>query len=157
MKDNRNKITLHGTAVLLKSVAHPPAAVFLRGLSGSGKSDLAFRLIEVSGSLISDDQVSFERRQDKIFAEGIDNIRGLLEVRGIGLLRYPAETIPARLRLVVDLVTEPAEVPRLPEWETVDILDVGIPRLKLWAFEMSATRKILKAMEIVHQPDLVIK
>jgi serine kinase of HPr protein (carbohydrate metabolism regulator) len=154
--DNKNAATLHGSAVLLRSVSHPPAAVFLRGLSGSGKSDLAFRLIETGGVLISDDQVALEKRQEKLFAQPVDAIRGLLELRGVGLLRYPCEDKPSRIRLVIDLIRY-EDVPRLPEWEAVNILGVDVPRLHLHAFEMSAARKVMKAMEIIHQPELIIK
>lgn len=146
---------LHGSAVLLKSVNFTPSVVFLRGRSGSGKSDLAFRLIENGGELICDDQVSFEKRQDKIYAGAVEAISGLIEVRGIGLLRYPVAD-PARLRLVVDLVKH-EEVPRLPDPQTVSILGVDIPLLKLHAFDVSTALKIYKAMDVVHKPGLVVK
>jgi HPr kinase/phosphorylase len=153
--DPRNTI-LHGSAVLLKSVDFPPSVVFLRGMSGSGKSDLAFRLIEAGGTLICDDQVAFERRlDDKIFAGSVEAIRGLLEVRGVGLLHFPVAD-PSRLRLVIDLVGR-EDVPRLPDLETVDILGVSIPRFKLYAFDISATLKVHMAMEVVHKPGMIVK
>ena len=148
-------VTLHGSAVLLKSVDFQPSVVFLRGLSGSGKSDLALRLIESGGQLVCDDQVHLERRQDKIFAGAVDTIRGLLEVRGVGLLHMPVGD-PARLRLVIDLVPR-EDVPRLPEPETVDILGLPIPRFRLYAFDVSAALKVHKALETVHRPDIVVK
>ncbi len=148
-------VILHGSAVLLKSVDFQPSVVFLRGLSGSGKSDLALRLIEDGGQLICDDQVHFERRQDKIFASAVDAIRGLLEVRGVGLLHMPVAD-PSRLRLIVDLVAR-EDVPRLPEMETVDILGVPVPRFRLNAFEVSAALKVHKALEVVHRPGMVVK
>jgi serine kinase of HPr protein (carbohydrate metabolism regulator) len=152
----QRKIIQHGTAVLLKSVHFEPSAVFLRGLSGSGKSDLACRLIEAGGELICDDQVSLEHRQDKIFADSVPAIRGLLEVRGIGLLRYPVADA-ARLRLVIDLVKHDEEVPRLPEPETIDIMGVALPRYKLYGYDVSAALKVFKAMEIVHHPNRSVK
>lgn len=155
MNKTAGKATLHGTAVLLKSARFDPSAVFIRGSSGTGKSDLAFRLVEAGGVLVSDDQVALEKRQEKLFANTIEAISGLLEVRGIGLLRYPvAEN--ARVRLVVDLVAR-EDVPRLPEWEEVDILGVLLPRLKLHSFDASAPQKVMKAMEVVHAPEMVIK
>jgi serine kinase of HPr protein (carbohydrate metabolism regulator) len=148
-------VTLHGSAVLLKSVDFEPSAVFLRGLSGSGKSDLVFRLIETGGQLVSDDQVTLERRAEKIYATPVAAIRGLLEVRGIGLLHYPvAEAAP--LRLVVDLVAR-EDVPRLPEPETVELLGLEVPRFKLHAFDASAAYKVLKAMAVAHKPALAVK
>jgi serine kinase of HPr protein (carbohydrate metabolism regulator) len=148
-------VVQHGSAVLLKSLDFQPSVVFLRGLSGSGKSDLALRLIEGGGQLICDDQVHLERRQDNIFAGPVEAIRGLLEVRGVGLL-HMAVADPARLRLVIDLVPQ-ADVPRLPELEKVDILGVQVPRFRLHAFEVSAALKVHKALEVVHRPGMVVK
>jgi HPr kinase/phosphorylase len=148
-------VILHGSAVLLKSVDFQPSVVFLRGLSGSGKSDLALRLIEGGGQLICDDQVHFERRQDKIFASPVETIRGLLEVRGVGLLHMTVAD-PSRLRLIIDLVAR-EDVPRLPEMETVDILGVAIPRFRLYAFDVSAALKVNRALEVVHRPGMVVK
>jgi len=150
------KITLHGTAVALRAAGGgADNAVLLRGASGSGKSDLAFRLIETGGMLIGDDQVVLERRQDKIMAEAAEAIRGLLEVRGIGLVKYqPA--FQTRLRLIVDLVPREG-VPRLPDRETTDILGVAIACLRLHAFDASTPFKIIKAIELVHRPGLLVE
>lgn len=151
----QKKIILHGTAVQLQSPHFDPSAVFLRGMSGAGKSDLACRLIGAGSVLICDDQVAFERRQDKLYADSVEAIRGLMEVRGVGLLRYPVASA-TRLRLIIDLVKK-EEVQRLPEWETFEILGVSVPRLRLYAFEVSAAIKVFKAMEAVHRPSLVVK
>jgi HPr kinase/phosphorylase len=148
------KSILHGSAVAIQVEGFAPAAVLLRGFSGRGKSDLAFRLIEAGGALIGDDQVSLERRQDKIMAEGVDTIRGLLEVRGVGLLKYPVAEA-TQLRLIVDLVPR-EEAPRLPVWETVDVHGLAIARLKLHAFDASTPAKIIKAIEVVHKPALLV-
>jgi len=142
-----------GTAVLLRSPEHPPAAVFFRGLSGSGRSDLAFRLIERGHKLICDDQVSFTNRKGEIYAGAVEANAGLLEVRGVGLVKYPYEVVPHPLRLIVDLVRRD-DVPRMPDWNTTDILGVAIPTLALHAFDASVAVKVTKAMEIAHKPDL---
>lgn len=152
---NETKTLLHGSAVVLKGSTYAAAALFIRGASGKGKSDLAFRLIEAGGVLLSDDQVAFEKRQNKLYAQTAENIKGLIEVRGIGLLHYPIAD-PTPLRLVIDLVAAD-DVPRLPEWETVDILGIPVPRLKFYAFEASAALKVRKAMEIVHNQKMIIK
>lgn len=152
---NPNRVIRHGTAVLLTSEAHAPAALFIRGASGSGKSDLAFRLMAAGAMLISDDQVELEKRQDRVYAGAIDAIRGLIEVRGVGLLRYPAAD-PSALRLVIDLVPR-EDVPRLPEWQDIDILGVKLPVLRLYAFDASAVYKIRAAMAVVHDPKLIVK
>lgn len=150
-----SRVIRHGTAVLLSSAEHPPAAVFIRGASGSGKSDLAFRLLAQGAVLISDDQVELERRQDRIFAGAIDAIRGLIEVRGVGLLRYPVAD-PAPVKLVIDLVPRD-DVPRLPEWKTMDVLGVDLPVLKLHAFDAATPCKLRAAMTVVHHPEMIVK
>ena len=78
------------------------------------------------------------------------------QLRGDGAVPEPQRTRPTPLRLIIDLVAQD-EVPRMPDWETVDILGMPIPRLKLHAFEASAALKIKKAMEIVHNPQMIIK
>ena len=151
----REKIILHGSAVAIKSADGTISAVMLRGRSGSGKSDLAFRLIEMGGMLICDDQVVLQRRQDKIMASAAEAIYGLIEVRGVGLLKYPVSP-PAPLRLVVDLVPR-EDVPRLPDWKTVDMLGVALPCINLHAFDESTTLKIIKAIELAQKPDLLVR
>lgn len=147
--------TLHGTAVYLEGQGLSPGAVFLRGASGSGKSDLAFRLIGMGGKLIADDQVMFERQRDRVHAASVPAIEGLLEVRGVGLLLMPF--LPASpLKLVVDLVAR-EKVPRLPDFETVSILDTNIPYLSLHAFDASTPLKIFKALEVAEKPHLVVR
>ncbi len=151
---HQHKLTVHGTAVALPTT-EGMSAVLLRGPSGVGKSDLAFRLIEGGGTLICDDQVLLERHQDMVMAKTEEVIRGLLEVRGLGLIRYP--TAPATcLRLVVDLAAR-ADIPRLPDWISTAILGVNVPLLRLHAFDMSTPQKIIKALELVQRPELLVK
>jgi HPr kinase/phosphorylase len=145
---------LHGSAVSIQGPDFGPSVVLLRGNSGRGKSDLAFRLIAAGSVLIGDDQVELTLRQDKVIVSAAENIKGLLEVRGVGLARFPV-AMPAPLGLVIDLVPR-EEVPRLPEKETVDILGIAVTRLKLHAFDASAPFKIIKAIELVHKPDLLV-
>lgn len=148
------KTLVHGSAVAITGEAFPASGVLLRGFSGRGKSDLAFRLITLGAVLIGDDQVSLERRQDKIVIESVEAVRGLLEVRGLGLLKYPVAP-PTPLKLVIDLVPR-EEAPRLPEPETVDIFEIPIPLLRLHAFDASTPHKVMKAIELVHRPDLLV-
>jgi HPr kinase/phosphorylase len=152
---SQKKIILHGSAVAIQSADFPPAAVLLRGFSGRVKSDLAFRLISSGALLIGDDQVALELRHGKIMAESVEPIRGLLEVRGVGLIQFPVAPVTP-LRLIVDLVPR-EDVPRMPEKdETVDILGIDIKLLKLHAFDTSTPHKIIKAIELVHKPNLLI-
>lgn len=110
--------TVHGTAIVIDG-----RGVLLRGNPGSGKSSLALRLIDNPGYgahdtllralLIADDQVCLIRKQDKITMSPPHNLRGLLEVRGLGIVKVPYGQ-QADLYLVVDLCPRD-KVSRLPE------------------------------------------
>lgn len=149
------QITLHGTAIFLKGGNHPPAAVLFRGLSGSGKSDLALRLIDKGATLISDDQVVCESRQGKIHLSPVESTRGLMEIRGIGLFHYGAEDRAHPLAVVIDLVRR-EDVPRMPEEKAADILGISVPLFRLHAFDSSAPLKVVKAVESIFDPDLIV-
>lgn len=130
---------LHATCVDLSGVA-----VLLRGPSGSGKSDLALRLIDGGGRLVADDWTELEARDGRLFARAPAAIAGLLEVRGVGILHLP--TVPeSPVALVADLVS-PESVERLPEPATDDLLDCRLPRVALAAFEASAAAKLRLAV-----------
>lgn len=93
---------LHATCV-----ARGEAGVLLLGLSGSGKSDLALRLIIDRGfSLVADDRVDI----DDGFAQAPAALAGLLEVRGLGIIRLP-HAARARLALAVALTQTAARLP----------------------------------------------
>src|SRR6185503_6471150 len=101
-------VQVHATCVALDG-----KAVLLRGPSGSGKSDLALRLIDGGARLVADDRVDLEREGSRILASAPPAIAGVIEARGLGLLRVGCVG-RTPLSLVVDLV--PAEsVERLPE------------------------------------------
>ena len=56
------------------------------GPSGSGKSDLALRLLDRGFTLVSDDQTIVSRDGDRLIASAPPNIAGKLEIRGIGIV-----------------------------------------------------------------------
>lgn len=128
-------ILVHGTAVAIDG-----AAVLLRGASGAGKSDLALRLIDRGARLVADDQAELRRAEDHVLVGAPPVIAGLIEVRGVGILRLDA--VPAtRLALLVDLVSS-AEVERLPGSRFEEILGVAVPVIALAPFEASAVAKL---------------
>jgi len=132
-------ILVHGTTVALEG-----EGVLLRGPSGSGKSDLALRLIDGGAQLIADDQTELTRVADGLLARSPASIAGRMEVRGVGILRVP--TVPsALLRLVIDLVALD-RVERLPEPQFCDYLQCSLPLLALAPFEASAPAKIRLAL-----------
>ncbi|MEC8175423.1 MAG: HPr kinase/phosphatase C-terminal domain-containing protein, partial [Pseudomonadota bacterium] len=111
---------VHATAIAIDG-----KGVLLRGPSGSGKSDLALRLLEAGGVLVGDDRVALSVRDDFVVARVPETIAGKLEIRGLGIVQLPyqAET---RVTLVADLV-ERGEVERLPQKRMVELIGQMVP------------------------------
>lgn len=135
---------MHGTCV-----ASGARAVLMRGPSGSGKSDLAFRLIREDATgetrLVADDQVALHLEEGRLVASAPPPLAGMLELRGLGLVAMPS-VASAPLALIVDLVPR-NEVPRLPEPRFEDILGNRLPLLALHAFDVTAALKLRLALE----------
>lgn len=126
------------------TVAVDGRAVLLRGPSGSGKSDLALRMIEAGAQLVADDQTRLVREAGRLVASAPDTIAGQLEVRGVGIV--PVQNVRrAPLDLVVDLVP-PEQVERYPEAGTCTYLEIGVPLLALAPFEASTPAKVRLAL-----------
>ena len=134
-----DSLLVHATAVAIDG-----GAVLLRGPPGCGKSDLALRLIDGGARLIADDQAVLLRRDDHIQVRAPATTVGLLEVRGVGILRL--DTFPeAPLALVVDLVSA-GQVERLPELRCETVLGLAVPLIALPPFEASAAAKLRFAL-----------
>ena len=129
----------HGTVV-----AFDGRAVLLRGQPGTGKSDLALRLIALGAELVADDQVELAAEGDGIVARAPPTIAGMIEVRGLGIRALPHRPW-ASLALVADLVA-PDKVERLPEPAMAMIEGREIPILTLDPFTASAPIKLLLAL-----------
>src|SRR5512132_3323282 len=109
------------------------SGVLLRGASGCGKSDLALRLIEAGGCLVAADYTDVADVGGRLVARAPPGLQGLLEVRGIGIIRLRA--IPqATLVACVDLLPSD-EIERMRVPEDVRILDVSVPRFSVCAAE----------------------
>ena len=137
------RLLLHATTVAIATEA-TLRAVLLRGPSGCGKSDLALRLIDAGACLVADDQTELSRRGDALFANAPATIAGLIEVRGLGIVRVEAAPA-APVALVVDLVP-PDRVERLPEGRTETLLGIALPLIALAPFEASAAAKLRLAL-----------
>lgn len=136
---------VHGTSVALGS-----DGVLLRGPSGSGKSDLALRLIDEGARLIADDQTELRRRTGRLEMSAPASLEGLLEVRGVGIVRVSCVRCVS-LRLVVDLVRDEA-IERLPEPRFVELEGLSFPLLELAPFAASATAKLRLALTALATP-----
>jgi HPr kinase/phosphorylase len=118
-------------------VARDGAGVLLLGEPGSGKSDLALRLLEVGFALVADDRVDITGG----VARAPDALAGLLEVRGLGILRL-AHVSAARIVLAVEL---DVDVPRLPAPRAHGAL--GVPVIAVDARAASAARVVALALD----------
>jgi serine kinase of HPr protein (carbohydrate metabolism regulator) len=128
------------------TVAIGGRGVLLRGASGSGKSDLALRLIDAGARLVADDQSELWRDGKAVLVRAPATIAGLIEVRGLGIVHLASLPV-AKLALVVDLVA-PDAVERLPEQRSEAILGVSLPLVALAPFEASAPAKLRLALAI---------
>jgi HPr kinase/phosphorylase len=122
--------TIHASAVLVGT-----RAVVIRGPSASGKSRLALELIEAARAsvllfarLVADDRVHLEIAGGRLLARPAAALAGMIEVRGVGLLRMAHEP-SAVVGFVVDLAA--ADATRLPEPDKrkADIDGILVPRL----------------------------
>ena len=128
-------LLVHATAIAIEG-----DAVLLRGPPGAGKSDLALRLIEGGARLLADDQTLLRRVDNHVLVRAPAAIAGLIEVRGVGVVRVDSlEEAP--LALVVDLVPS-AQVERIPDNRFEVVLGLTIPQMALAPFEVSAAAKL---------------
>ncbi len=122
--------SIHASAVLVGD-----RGVLIRGPAGSGKSRLAFDLILAgragqipAATLIGDDRVRLTARDGRLIVQGVPELAGMIEIRGLGIrtVNFAPEGIAG---LVVDLDATDAE--RLPPPEALKTLVSGleIPRI----------------------------
>ena len=130
---------VHGT-----SVAREGRAVLLTGPSGSGKSDLALRLIDRGFRLVSDDQTILSRAGDRLTASAPTQIRGKMEIRGLGIVEMETDSdVP--LALIVELTSEIERIPA--EGRTRRILGHSLPVVRIDAMTASAPAKVALALD----------
>lgn len=109
----------HGSAVAVDG-----RGLLIIGPAGSGKSSLAAGLISRGAGLIADDQVVLNRKGAQVWMSAPDTIAGLIETRGIGVLRCPVHP-PVPLFAVVDLTRE--EPDRLPPMRMITVMGCDFP------------------------------
>lgn len=127
--------------------------ILLRGPSGSGKSDLALRMIDqyADAILVADDRVDVAVRNGVVYAAVPPVIAGKLEVRGVGIVKVAYSEI-TNLHLLVDLMG--AEyILRLPEPDYEEILGVRVRRIALAPFEASAPARLRQVIRQIQAPE----
>jgi len=118
--------------------------VLITGPSGSGKSDLALRLLDRGFTLVSDDRTIVKGDSGRLIASAPPNIAGKLEIRGIGIVDVEcADDTP--VGLVVELTSD---MQRLPDDSRERlILGVKVPLVTIDAMTASAPSKVALALD----------
>ena len=131
--------TIHASSVALEG-----RAVLIGGPSGSGKSDLALRLIDRGFVLVSDDQTLVRRDGDRLLATAPPNIAGKLEIRGIGIVEMDrVSDVP--VALFIELTSD---IQRLPDDSRErPILGLNLPLISIDAMPASAASKVALALD----------
>ena len=134
MTDNVSQ-QIHATCISLEGLG-----LLLRGPSGSGKSDLALRMMDYNSQLIADDRVDLALEDGVLIARAPSRLRGLLEVRGVGIIKVPY-SISIQIAGVIDLV-DCNKIQRLPVPRMEILLGAEIPSYQLDPWGISSIMKV---------------
>ena len=135
------------------AVAIEGRSLMLFGPPGAGKSSLALALIERGAGLIGDDAVTLIPEGARLIASPPPNIAGMLEVRGVGLVRLEPAA-PAPVALALELGAGPAE--RLPDALPQRLIaGIAVPVLAFDPGSIAPAERALSALRLhglVHDP-----
>jgi HPr kinase/phosphorylase len=144
-------LNIHASCILLGDAgarfgAPPDAAILLLGESGAGKSTVALQLLARGAKLVADDRAELFVRDDQLWARAPDNLAGLIEVRGVGIVTLPYAA-NARVLLAIRLVGRD-RVSRYPEPLTFEValaVESFPPLILLSADDISVADRIVLA------------
>jgi HPr kinase/phosphorylase len=130
-------------------VALAGRALLIEGVSGSGKSRLAWQLLQAGAWLIGDDLIELTAAAGRLWARAPVTGKGLLEARGLGIVRLAGPGC-APLAASLELVAGPPGE-RLPEPAVEEILGVAIPRVRLSAEPTGAMVAALSVLLVARE------
>lgn len=109
--------------------------ILIKGISGSGKTSLMLGLLErakqnkIAAHIIADDQVILKSCDTILHASVPQTIKGLVEIRGYGIAKYPNKE-NTKLALVIQLVDD-ERVQRMPEQKSILLENVNLPLVEV--------------------------
>jgi serine kinase of HPr protein (carbohydrate metabolism regulator) len=144
---------LHATGLLLGE-----RGVLLRGPSGAGKSVLALALLDrwegrgLPAFLVSDDRVDVVQTGRQLSMQSPDQLAGLIELRGRGIVRRPHKTL-VTVDLVIDLVPDLVRMLEEDQLGT-ELLGVAVARAPVpYASVVSLGHQVLLVAEALRALD----
>ncbi len=139
---HKNALHIHGSAVQIGN-----NAVIIIGDSGTGKSDLALRLIDRGAKLIADDQMIIHGDKNTPIISQTQHHIDAIEIRGVGIIKYSCvNNVPLTLCIKTADRYDRYPVP-------IPMSEFGvfsIPTIKIAAFENSAPIKVEMALKNIH-------
>ena len=133
---------LHATCVSWRD-----GGILLTGPSGSGKSDLALRMIRAGALLVADDQVIVQTDNGRLIARPPARLAGKIEVRGLGILPVPHKP-QDQVEIIIEMAARRDEVDRLSAPRTKTELGIALPCRRLYPFDESTLIKLDLALAL---------
>jgi hypothetical protein len=135
-------LSLHATAIAVDG-----QGLLLTGPSGSGKSDLALRLLRQGARLVSDDLVLLSGGGGRLIASRPPALPPRLAVAGIGVVVVGPAIDNVPLSLALALTPLPANSPESTLGVFGPIAGLSLPQVALFAKESSAVDKVMLALD----------
>lgn len=121
--------------------------ILLIGPSGSGKSDLALRMIRSGAVLVADDRVIVHAHKERLIARPPSRLAGKMEVRGLGIIPMPHKP-QDHVEVIIEMAAHRGGVDRLPAPRTRTEMGIQLPCWRLHPFDESTPIKLDLALSL---------
>lgn len=128
-------LLLHSSCVNIRE-----HGILICGRPGTGKSSLALQLMDRGATLIADDQTYVGWEDGQLIASPPPSLKGMLEVRGVGLCTFPFQN-QSVLKLCVE-ISEDGQFERLPDPLFVEYHGIKLPGLRLMKNDALGAMKV---------------
>lgn len=132
---------------LSTAISYKNQAVLITGPSGVGKTTLALHLIEKGAKIIGDDVVEIFIKNNQLFCKSKPKLKGVIEVRGLGLVSGLKVAKPTKVACLVRLHNQKTD--RMPEMKMIALLDKKIPVFDFYACETNFIQ-VLYALKVLN-------